>query len=71
MKTLSPQQAIQRLMERRWKPIHIAAELKVSKSTISRIQHGEVQPTFRVMKMLWDLVSSRRYGPTPKEKVSD
>lgn len=68
MKPMTPQQAIERLIERRWRPAHIAAEIKVSKSTIGRIQNGDVQPTYAVLKRLWELVSSRRFGPAPKEK---
>jgi predicted transcriptional regulator len=62
MKPMSPQQAIQRLTERDWKPIQIAAAIGVSKSTISRIQNGLVDPTYAVRERLWGLVSSRK-GP--------
>jgi DNA-binding XRE family transcriptional regulator len=63
MKTITPQQAIERLIERDWMPTQIAVEIGVNKSTISRIQCGKVQPTFKVGQALTNLVSSRRKGP--------
>lgn len=67
MKPTTPQQLIERLIERNWLATHIADECGVDKSTISRIQAG-AQPKFELAQKLMNLVSSRRKGPARKKR---
>jgi hypothetical protein len=64
MKTMTHQQAIQRLIERGWLPVQIAAAIKVSKSTLSRLQNTSTQPSYRTGTELRELALSRRKPPT-------
>lgn len=70
MKTLTPQEAIQRLIERDWAPIQIASHLGVAKSTISKIQNGHTQPSFAVGQAIINLAATRR-KPPKQGKVHD
>ena len=64
MKMMTHQQAIQRLLERGWLPVQIAAAIKVSKSTISRLQNTNTQPKYQTGIDLRALATSRRKPPT-------
>jgi IS30 family transposase len=66
MKTVTHQQLIQRLIERGWMPIQIAREIRVSKSTISRLQNTPTEPSFRTGQALRVLVASRKKPPKGK-----
>lgn len=68
MKTMTPQQAIQRLIERNWAPIQIANELGVAKSTISKIQNGASKASFEVGQAIVNLANTRRKAPKAKGK---
>ena len=63
MKPTSPAQAIERLIELDWKAFQIAAEIGVSKSTISKIRNAQMMPSFKIGADLIDLAAKRRKPP--------